>query len=617
MRGQSRTLHQRAFTIVELVVVISVVGILAAITIVSYGAWQKSVRGSAVKNDLVAASAAMENNRNFGTSYVTTQSALDGIFTPSNDVSVALSLGEADTYCLDGQSTVDTSIVFYLYSKKKEDGPQPGTCLTRPDLEPPSAPSSVAFVSKTYQSISLSWPATADAESYIMQCASDPAFIYNQKQASIPLATPTVNGVVTGLSETSSFYCRVKAVNNKGVSVWSTMVTADTIANGWLQLAAGTGIHTCANSLTGQAYCWGSNSSGQLGVNSTVNSSVPVAVNTSGVLSGKTIKAISVSGNSTCAIASDDNAYCWGSNANGRLGNGSTVNSSVPVAVNTSGVLSGKTIKAISVGSSSACVIASDDKAYCWGYNDYGSLGNNTLVSSSVPVAVNTSGVLSGKTIKSIVTGSMSACVIASDDKAYCWGFNEYGKLGNNSTATSSVPVAVNTSGVLSGKTIKSLSTGNGSQHCAVTSEDKAYCWGWNGYGQLGNNSTTNSSVPVAVNTSGYLSDKTIKSISSGDATTCALASDNQVYCWGSNALGELGNGAATTMTSSPIPVPVLTNGVLSGKTVKALSAGFFGACVIASDDKAYCWGGNSAGRLGNNSTTNAYAPIRTLDPSL
>jgi alpha-tubulin suppressor-like RCC1 family protein len=126
-------------------------------------------------------------------------------------------------------------------------------------------------------------------------------------------------------------------------------------------------------------------------------------------LSGKTIKSISVNGADTCAIASDNLAYCWGNNVDGELGNNSITQSNIPVAVYTGGVLSGKTIQSISVSSNAmrstadsvnTCVIASDNQAYCWGVGTSGQLGNNAAANSSVPVAVYTGGVLSGKTIK-------------------------------------------------------------------------------------------------------------------------------------------------------------------------------------------------------------------------
>ena len=154
------------------------------------------------------------------------------------------------------------------------------------------------------------------------------------------------------------------------------------------QIGSGEGSRACAISLSNRAYCWGSGSSGQLGNNSTTNSSIPVAVNTTGVLAGKTIKQISAGSFHTCAIASDNKAYCWGSGTSGQLGNNLYTNSSIPVAVNTTGVLAGKTIKQISAGTSHTCAIASDDKAYCWGSGSFGALGNNSAANSSVPVRV-------------------------------------------------------------------------------------------------------------------------------------------------------------------------------------------------------------------------------------
>src|SRR5690606_14942183 len=150
----------------------------------------------------------------------------------------------------------------------------------------------------------------------------------------------------------------------------------------------------------GQAYCWGGGASGQLGNGDTNNSSVPVAVSTSGVLASKTVTAISAGGGHTCAVA-DGQVYCWGYGWDGQLGNGDTNNSSVPVAVSTSGVLASTTVTAISAGAGHAAVPA-DGQAYCWGGGGGGQLGNGDTNNSSVPVAVSTSGVLASKTVTAI-----------------------------------------------------------------------------------------------------------------------------------------------------------------------------------------------------------------------
>ena len=180
-----------------------------------------------------------------------------------------------------------------------------------------------------------------------------------------------------------------------------------------------------------------------------------------------------------CAVALDGRVYCWGSNSNGKIGSGNTSSALVPSAVKISGALVGKVIKQIEPSSAGnhSCVIASDDKAYCWGHNGFGQLGNNNTVNSLNPVAVDTAGVLASKTIKQIASGGISSCVIASDDKAYCWGSNNFGQLGNGNLKNSSTPTPVSTTGVLAGKTIKQITAGN-SYFCVIASDDKAYCWG-------------------------------------------------------------------------------------------------------------------------------------------
>jgi len=372
--------------------------------------------------------------------------------------------------------------------------------------------------------------------------------------------------------------------------------------------------HTCALDSDGLAYCWGNGASGRLGNNSTLNSSVPVAVNTAGVLAGKVLSQISVGREYTCALDSDGLAYCWGYGASGRLGNNSTSNSSVPVAVNTAGVLAGKVLSQISAGYSHTCALDTLGLAYCWGQGGSGQLGYNSSIGSSVPVAVYTSGVLSGKTLSQISAGYNYTCALDSSGKAYCWGLGSGGYLGNNSTASYSWPVAVNTSGVLAGRTLIWISSGIG-HTCVLDTDGQAYCWGVNNYSQLGNNLTSYSLVPVAVDTSGALTGKTLSQISAGHYYTCAIDSIGQAYCWGLNASGQFGNDS-TSNSSEPVIVDM--SGILVDKTLRRISTSNgilptdnnHSTCALDTAGQVYCWGDNSQGRLGNNSTANSLTPV-------
>ena len=293
------------------------------------------------------------------------------------------------------------------------------------------------------------------------------------------------------------------------------------------------------------------------------------------------------------------------------MGNNSTTDSSVPVAVDTSGVLAGKTVTAITAGDYHTCAVA-DGRAYCWGNNSAGQLGNNSTTDSRVPVAVDTSGVLAGRTVTAISAGDSHTCAVA-DGRAYCWGYNDYGQLGNNSTTNSLVPVAVDTSGVLADKTITAITAGD--DHTCAVADGQAYCWGAT---HMGNWATT--ALPLLLTTSastvpgcrwrwtppGCWPGGRSAAITAGGVHSCAVA-DGRAYCWGSNgSSGRLGNNSTRFISRVPVAV---ASGVLAGKTVTAITAGDCHTCAVA-DGQAYCWGRNKYGRLGNNGETRSRVPV-------
>jgi alpha-tubulin suppressor-like RCC1 family protein len=365
------------------------------------------------------------------------------------------------------------------------------------------------------------------------------------------------------------------------------------------------GEHACGI-VNGDAYCWGENFSGELGDGANTNSAVPVAVDTSGVLAGQTLALVSSGYSHTCALNAAGQAYCWGLNSNGQLGDGNTTNSSVPVAVDTSGVLAGKTLTQITSGIVDTCALDSAGAAYCWGANSYGQLGDGGTTNSSVPVAVRTTTTLAGRSLTQITVGYESTCVLDSAGTAYCWGLNSYGQLGDGNTTSSSVPVAVDSTGLPTGQALAQLSAG-WYHTCAVDSAGAAYCWGRNSAGQLGDASSFSSSVPVAVDTAGALAGQIITQVTSGANDTCALDAAGDSYCWGANSYGQLGDGSTT---NSAVPVAVNTGGALAGKALTQISAGIWHTCGLDAAGAPYCWGGNASGQLGDDSYSPSAVPV-------
>jgi len=329
----------------------------------------------------------------------------------------------------------------------------------------------------------------------------------------------------------------------------------------------------------------------------------------------------------TCGITTEGDAYCWGTD--GMLGDGTVMQRDRP-----SKVVGGRRYFDISTGSGETCALATDSTTYCWGVggpgnnglepvlvssikfqaislgayglnkcamtsegdvycwgtNVYGQVGDGTLSPVAAPKRVSTP-----RAARAISTlGGAHACLLAETGEAYCWGYNGQGQLGIADTAYTCSPVLAcafpNSMVVKGGLTFTSVSTGGGST-CGLTPSHAAYCWG----SDLGGNSAADTCIPIIpCNPSPKLvaGSRSYASITSGIDVTCAITIESDAYCWGSNEEAQLGNG----VSGGKQP---LASQVVGGIKFRELYPGIRHTCGIALDGRAYCWGNNISGELG------------------
>jgi alpha-tubulin suppressor-like RCC1 family protein len=341
---------------------------------------------------------------------------------------------------------------------------------------------------------------------------------------------------------------------------------------------------------------------------------------------------------SACGIPANGAAVCWGNNGDGQLGDGTGIAKATPVPVT-----GGQLFKAVTVGVGHACGLTTAGQAYCWGANWAGQLGNGSTDGSLVPVAVS-----GGFTWVSISAGFGFTCAVATGGAARCWGENGSGALGDGTAANSSVPVAVagglqfasvaSTNGdesffacgltpagaahcwgdngngqlgdggaagaisrvpvaVSGGHTFRTIGTSD-SHACGLTVIGDVYCWGWNHRGQLGDGTTIDRTTPVKVG-----GGPRFAVLNVGEYVNCGLTVTGSALCWGDNRRGQLGNGAVSE--SSPTPVAVS-----GGHRFAVTAQGWNFTCGVTLADKGYCWGWNAGGYLGNGSTTESQVPV-------
>ena len=390
------------------------------------------------------------------------------------------------------------------------------------------------------------------------------------------------------VTSTGAVWCWGSNISNQlGVAAMTPSSTPVTVTGlltrAAIDVAAGHS-HSCAVTSSGGVWCWGTNWDGQLGDGTSTTRTSAVAV--SGLASG--VVGVTAGDYHTCALTSAGAVLCWGNNSNGQLGDGTSTSHNTPTPV--SGL--GGDVVAIDAGGSFTCAVTSGGAVFCWGYNFYGQLGDGTTTLRYTPTAV--SGLSSG--VVDVDAGAYHACAATSGGAAWCWGRNNFGQVGNG-TITTPQPTPVAVSGLGSG--VVQLAAGY-YHTCAVTSVGAAYCWGFNRDGEVGDGTTAEyRSTPVAVSGLG----SGVTSIAAGEFHTAAVGTGGAIWSWGADGLGELADGAAI-WRSLPTVVTGLAGGMLT------TSAGAHHSCALTSGGAALCWGLNVNGQLGNNSYASSATPV-------
>lgn len=343
--------------------------------------------------------------------------------------------------------------------------------------------------------------------------------------------------------------------------------------------------HTCVlMNATGGVMCWGYNANGELGDSTNTGKTRPVDV--WGLSVG--VDYLRVGHMHSCVLMQTGGVKCWGYGIYGEIGDGTFTSKNVPTDV----VGLGSGIASIGLGAYLTCAVTDAGELKCWGINDFCQVGDGSTVNKNIPVDITSISL----PVRMATPGRADSCVLLENGTVKCWGRNDGGQLGNGTTTGSCTPV--DAMGLVNTSTMACQQY----HLCAVDDVGTLKCWGWNAYGQLGDGTIARKTIPNTV--AGLPS--TVDMVATGWAHTCALLSNDQVWCWGRNTEGQLGDG---TYNESHVPVQVIG---LSSTPVQ-IACGSSHACATLDNGQVQCWGQNNYGQLGDGSSVISNTPVHVI----
>jgi alpha-tubulin suppressor-like RCC1 family protein len=348
---------------------------------------------------------------------------------------------------------------------------------------------------------------------------------------------------------------------------------------GWAACLISAGmLHTCAITDARRVKCWGNNANGELGAPDGSSSATPIDV-----AFPAAVASVAACESFTCAVTGDGRVWCWGKNDSGQLGISDGGSATPTVVPGVNGAL------AVTCGKYHGCALIDGGSVSCWGDNGSFALGLDGGVTRSLAVTVPRL-----PPVVSVSSGGRHNCALTADGGPVCWGENSLGQLGDGTSNSSDRPVQV--SGV-SGVVAVSAGTDHS---CALLRNGGVKCWGQNLSGELGNADAGSGSLN-AVDVLGLTN---ANAISAGEKYTCAVTIDGGVLCWGTDSNGELGDG----LTGLGGPLPVSVPGVSSDYV--GVSTGQMHVCAVTRRGQAKCWGSNFLGQLGNGTKSAIKGPV-------
>ena len=379
-------------------------------------------------------------------------------------------------------------------------------------------------------------------------------------------------GTVRGVRPGSATVRAYAGVVTGAVTVFVTPVVYNAFATG--------ANHVCAVANNHHAYCWGKNDDAQIGTGSvSFVEAVPQRVAIPAV-----VGAVTAGSAHSCAVDLSSTAWCWGREANGRLGrDGTPGNPAIPQIVSGSGL-----IAQLAAGGAHTCAIDVSGTGSCWGADGNGQLGDGLGMDRNVPQAVP-----ADAQWVAIASGAIHTCAVATDQSAWCWGGNASAQIGDSSTSDRIFPTAI-----AHGQAFSTISAG-GAHSCAVTTAGTAQCWGANTRSQTG----TGLPDPLVLVPTDVAGGLTFRTISAGGLHSCGITTDSLAYCWGANTSGQLGDSSQIDR-----PAPVLVRG---GLRFTEVHAGAAFTCGLTDGLVLYCWGDGTQGQLGRALLGSSSVPVK------